>query len=111
VGTDGDSMSTGNLLFKPKRFLEEHPECLIAFRYLLECPGKRTVLKDLCSRYKISLGVWCSCYNRFGPRYGVGWIETIKGKKYTQTALVQVVPEHATQLNELVNGGEKNGTK
>jgi len=102
-------MSMGKSVSVLKHFLEDYPECAEAFRYLLKCPEKRTVLMDLCSRFKISSGTWMKCYARFGPRNGLRWIETVK--RDSMTVLVCVVPEHATQLNELVNGGEKNGTK
>jgi len=86
-------MSSYGMELRAKLFLEDHPECREALRYLLSSPARCIPLQGLCSRFHISMDIWRRCYNRFGPRNGLGWIATIGWQSGNHTHLIQVVPD------------------
>jgi len=96
-------MTYGRMKQGARKFLETYPECKEAFRYLLSCPYHSADLPNLRSKYHLTLTLWRRCYNRFGPRNGIGWIQTIMS--HNHPTKVQIVPEDdiLSQMQDLVS--------
>jgi len=95
-------MTYGRMKQEARKFLEMYPECKAAFRYLLTCPYHSADLLQLRSKYHVSLALWRRCYNRFGQRNGVRWIQTIVS--HNHPTKVQIVPEDGilSQMQDMV---------